>query len=75
MFADDTAVIASSRQTWLAYDKIGGHLQTLIPYFQKWELKINIAKFELINFSHKNKHYVLKRIKIDNQAIPEKSII
>lgn len=53
MFADDTAVIAMSRRTWLANQKITNYLQLLANYFKKWKLQINAEKTKLINFNTK----------------------
>lgn len=69
MFADDTATIAESRQTWLANRKINGHVGQITEYFNKWKLQINPTKTQLINFAQKRNIENLKIVKVNDVEI------
>lgn len=70
MFADDTAIIASSRRAWLANSKISKHLEQLEQYCNKWKLRINPDKSQLINFSNKRYQEKFQVAKINDISIP-----
>lgn len=55
LFADDTAILASSWKKALAVKRAQAHLIQIIKFFHKWKIKINAAKTEIIIFSKKNK--------------------
>ncbi|KAL4125740.1 hypothetical protein QTP88_009980 [Uroleucon formosanum] len=50
-YADDTAILASSVNPILASHQIQTHLNILIPWFNKWGIKINETKSSHITFS------------------------
>lgn len=53
LFANDTAIIASSVNISNALGKIQQHLNLLIDYFHKWKKSINENKTKLIDFNKK----------------------
>lgn len=61
LFADDTAIIAESKNVILSTKYLQRHLNTLYDYFTKWKVQINPEKTSLI-------HFTKKRIK---QNLPE----
>jgi len=50
-YADDTAILASSVDPILASHQIQSHLNILMPWFNKWGIKINETKSSHITFS------------------------
>lgn len=73
LFADDTAILASSIRKWLAVKRANNHFQLIYKYFNKWKIKINLEKTELIVFSHKKE--TVPSIKIENITVePKKNV-
>lgn len=57
LFADDTAIIANSGSHNILKRKISNHFVALNNYFNKWKIKINQQKTELLLVSSKNFNY------------------
>lgn len=55
MFADDTAILASSWKIKQATKYIQPHLDELMKFYIKWKIKINPEKTELVIFTRKKK--------------------
>lgn len=66
LFADDTAILSASWSKKLAVEKAFKHYNEIRKFFDKWKIKINDAKTELIVFSRKTK----KPPSIDEQINP-----
>lgn len=60
LFADDTAVYATSGSKDLLLKQLQNHINILEPYYNKWKIKINVNKTELLIFTHKDKKYNTK---------------
>lgn len=69
LFADDTAIMASSRKTTMANTHVNNHLQQITEYFYKWKLKLNPNKSEVINFNRKQTMEQHSIIKINNNPV------
>lgn len=54
LYADDTAIIANSKNHDLANKYIQDHVNQLTAYYNKWKIKINAAKTENIFFTNKH---------------------
>lgn len=70
MYADDTAVIATSMQENQATSYTQRHLNLLLQYFNKWKLKINEEKTRTIIFTKRTRRRQA-RVNIGNTAIEE----
>ncbi|ERL96021.1 hypothetical protein D910_00816, partial [Dendroctonus ponderosae] len=69
-YADDTAIYASSFYAQVAKSRIAHHLSLLTPYFDKWKLKVNPGKTELIIFSRKfTNNKILAPLMVQNTPI------
>ena len=55
VFADDTPIYAASWRKTIAIKNIQGHLDNLSKYNEKWKIKINATKTDLVIFSKKLK--------------------
>lgn len=55
LFADDTALYASSLSVALVEKRLQEHLNSLTPYFDKWRLILNTDKTQLCVFTMKRK--------------------
>lgn len=55
LFADDTAIYTSSFSKDMALKNIQNHILLLEKYYNKWKIKINVGKTQIILFSHKQK--------------------
>lgn len=53
LFADDTAVMASSTKEGKCREYAQRHLEEITEYFKKWKLQINAEKTKTITFSQK----------------------
>lgn len=53
LFADDTALIATSRNKTLANKYLQKHIDVLEDYYTSWKIKVNSTKTKLIYLSHK----------------------
>ena len=69
IYADDTAVYASSWSPDKASTYIQGHMDTLINYFNNWKLLINPTKTQAKFFPNKRTE-TPKQIKIATHSIP-----
>lgn len=67
-FADDTAILASSKCVVKAAEKLQNAVDTVSDWTKKWRIKLNEAKSAHINFTNKKLSYV--QIFINNQAVP-----
>lgn len=70
LFADDTAIIAQSRQTRQANIYLNTHLQTLDNYFTKWKLQINPQKTSIVNYNKKLNFEDEQIVTLQNTPIP-----
>lgn len=67
MVAEDTDVLTSSHKKYIILRGLQNHINILEEYYNKWKIKINEEKTEILIFSHKrdddsmllkiNKHY------------------
>lgn len=71
MFADDTAIFATSVREEQAKNYLQRHINQLQLYFEKWKLKINVDKTQLTVFNHKHRHNLNHTITINNINIQE----
>lgn len=55
MFADDTAIYASSGSKEISASHLQKHISILETFYTKWKIKINVNKTELLFLTHKNK--------------------
>lgn len=70
LYADDTALMASSFHPNVANKKLHIHLQKLYEYYNKWHIKINPAKTQFITFSRKTTHQITtQRIEYNSHPI------
>lgn len=60
LFADDTAVAATSINTEKACSNVQEHLDELADYYRKWCLKVNPEKSTIITFDNKRNHPTTK---------------
>lgn len=51
LFADETALLASSWKAHTADNKTQKHLNKISDYFQKWKIKINANKTNITCFT------------------------
>lgn len=71
LIADDIALYVSSLRRWLALKHIQEYLNILVEYYEKWKLKINSEKTELIVFSNaikeenKKPYVVIDGVKVE----------
>lgn len=70
-FADDTAILTSSPNPFLASQAIQEHLGLLEPWLSKWRFKVNPDKSSHVTFSLR--HSSCPPVSINSQPIPEKS--
>lgn len=82
LFADDTALLTASWSKRLATDIVQKQLDRIVDYFNKWKIKINASKTELIIFSKKADNLKRKKlkdvnlnIKINNVTIKPKNYV
>lgn len=75
LFADDTAILAEAKMERTTNNRIQQHVEELQEYFQKWKIKINPAKTQLINFNKKIRPTNQDTIKIENTPIETKEEI
>lgn len=68
MFADDTALYASSWCPIKAHEYLETVTKEVLKFFKIWKLKINVEKTELILFTQKNLEQKLKKKK---KTMPE----
>jgi hypothetical protein len=57
LYADDTAILSTSRQTDNAIRNLEKGTRQLTDYFSRWRLKVNAEKTEAILFSRSQKSY------------------
>lgn len=69
-YADDTAIIVSSRNLNLAYKYLQTAMDEIHEWFCKWRIKINIDKSKTITFHRTKKPNPNENIIIDAVAIP-----
>lgn len=66
IFAEDTAIRASSVNPKAASMWVQQHLELLREYFNKWKIKVNVSKCKTIQF-RKRTAYFVPEIKLENQ--------
>lgn len=69
IFADDTAVRATSGNADLAAKWVQEHLTALSTYFDLWKIKLSVAKCQIIHFS-KTTTTVVPQICISGEHLP-----
>lgn len=69
LFADDTAVYVSSLKLSLAVKKLQNYLEVLLEFFDKWKLKVNSAKTELVYFKHLKRKESVPDFYVDEHKI------
>ena len=72
VFADDTAIFASSWDKNAAVRRIQNHIDELEPYFDKWKIKTNADKFELVIFAHRRIKARIDPVQMNNALIEPK---
>ena len=76
LFADDTAIYASSFSAEVANKHIKYHLLRLLPYYRHWKIRINANKTETIIFTQKyTNNKIREKIKIDDVTIQNKQTV
>ncbi|RZC40463.1 RVT 1 and/or Exo endo phos domain containing protein [Asbolus verrucosus] len=76
LFADDTAIYASSYYAEVANKQLQIHLNILQNYYRNWKITINPDKTENIIFHKKfNNTKIITPLKINNQVINTKTTI
>ena len=73
LFADDTAAMAASMSKRLAIQRLQKYAIELEEYLEKWKLKLNIDKTELIMFTHKAKKEKIPDFVMKDQILEIKS--
>lgn len=79
LFADDTAIYRSSSNKKYALDKVQTTLNNFLEFFNKWKIKINESKTELIFFTKRFKK--IKKgeenleLKINNVCIKPSNVV
>ena len=69
------AILASSWDN-NAVKRIQNHIDDLKPYFNKWKIKTNADKFELVIFAHRRLQTRIDPLRMNNALIePKKSKI
>lgn len=75
-YADDTVLYASSYYVNIANKQLKYHLLRLLPYFEKWKIKINSTKTEQLLLTQKISNVTVHEpLKIDGTAIQPKSCV
>ncbi|ERL96083.1 hypothetical protein D910_00989, partial [Dendroctonus ponderosae] len=70
LYADDIALYTSSFHAQAAKFRIAHHLSLMTTYFDKWKLKVNPRKTELIVFSRKSSNnQILSPLMVQNTPI------
>lgn len=72
LFADDTAIYASSWNVNLAMKYLQRHVDLLEPYFNEWKIKINVRKTELVVFTRRPTKTTPNPLHMDNVEIKPK---
>lgn len=78
LFADDTAIMASSGSCKILMDKIAEHFELINEFFHKWKIKVNETKTNLLIIRHKNyKNKKIETIKLTlkDQIITEQKYV
>lgn len=72
LYADDTAIYSSSKQTRGIITKLQHGLNTIGKYFKKWKIKVNSDKTNAIIFPYNRSKRLLPRSNLfmDNSSIP-----
>lgn len=72
LFADDTAIFASSWKKKQAQKRVQEHINQIIEHFDKWKIKINTNKTELVFFSKKTKQENIPSFKTEEKTTTPK---
>ena len=73
LFADDTAIYATSYYAEVANKHIKYHLMKLLPYYKHWKIKINANKTEIVIFTQKfTNNKIREKLKINDVTIQDK---
>lgn len=76
LFADDTAIYANSHSAIVAAKQIQIHMSILEPYYNKWKIKLNEDKTEVIVFTRKTKEIkIISPIKIYGHKTQPKTVV
>lgn len=67
LYADDTSIYTSAKQSNTIINRLNHALQTLAQYFHKWKIKINPAKTQAILFPFDNKRRRIPTIKLKGE--------
>jgi len=57
MYADDTAIYASSPSVNISTKIVKNYFKKLLEYYQKWKIQVNVNKTEFIIFTRKRKFF------------------
>lgn len=72
VYADDTAVYTHSFYSNIATKQLQIHSDILMKYFDKWKLKLNADKTEIINFTKKfTNNRIYNNLKINGEDIKQ----
>ncbi|XP_060527429.1 probable RNA-directed DNA polymerase from transposon BS isoform X1 [Cylas formicarius] len=76
-YADDTIIYSHSHRAEIANRQILFHLRSVLPFFQKWKLKLNPSKTEQIILTRKfffnNDNRIIQKLNIHNTIIEPKT--
>ena len=75
LFADDTAIKASSFKINKSLEYIQPHITMLETYYQKWEIKINAEKSKSIYFTTNRKYTKTIDLKFYKNINNEKTVL
>lgn len=68
LFADDTAIFASSYRTDTITNRLEAHTKRILHFFEKWKISANKAKTEAILFT-KRRPILPRNIKVGNTSV------
>jgi hypothetical protein len=70
MYADDTAIVASSRDTHVNIKRLNTHLYNINLWTRTWKIKINADKSTHVHFERTRKHAPRESIFFNRTRVP-----
>lgn len=75
LFADDTAISACAHKKKLARDRLQRHLDDLKEYYDKWQIKVNATKTNIIYFAKRHRNEITDPLTYEGQDITEVPVV